>query len=188
MRAFHLPLLTALVHLIPFSVTTPIIDPSLAGDTFSVETPNALIRRTAEATDPELQRGGGITCIDRRDPPGIRVGVPGTETYIILRVAGGITSTVVESLVATAVASIATRLRVQGDGLLRGGAFDYLGRNAAALHVVNANNHQTTYGVLVAALSAVQSWMQSNSWMSCRFDIYDGPNMVGQGVISPGGG
>lgn len=188
MRSFRLPLLVALVQFIQFSVTIPVVDPPLASHPSPIEAPNELIRRTAEAAYTELQRSDGLTHLEQRDAPGIRVSVPGTETYIILRIAGGITSTVVEALVGTAVAAIAARLRVQGDGILRGGRFDYLGRNAAALHVVNANNHQTTLGVLGAAMSAVQSWMQSNSWMSCSFDIYDGPNMVGQGIITPGGG
>ena len=106
----------------------------------------------------------------------------------MLRVTGGIASSVIPALLSAALSNIATHLQRQGDGLLPGGRYDWLGRNAAALYVENANNHQTTFGVLLQAVRAVQSWMGENRWVSCTFEIWDGVNQVGVGRITPGEG
>lgn len=184
MQAFSLPLLVALVHFVQISFTLPVIEPSSAGYTSSLKAPDAIIRRIAEPIHLDLQQHGGSTDIQRRHSEGIRVNVPNSQTYILLRTSTSIATRIGQSLLATAIADVVNSLHVQGDGLLHGGRFTYLGRNAVALYVANANNHQTTYGVLLAALTAVQTWMQSNSWMSCAFDIYDGNNMVGEGTIT----
>lgn len=188
MRAFSLPLLVALVHFVQIGFTLPVIEPSSAGYTSSVKAPDAIIRRVAEPIDLDLQQHGGSTDIQRRHSEGIRVNIPNSQTYIILHTFNSIATRVIQSLLATAIEDIVNSLHVQGDGLLHGGRFTYLGRNAVALYVANANNHQTTYGVLLAALTGVQTWMQSYGWMSCAFDIYDGSNMVGEGRITSGGG
>lgn len=49
----------------------------------------------------------------------------------------------------------------------------------------NANNHQLTWGVLKAAIDGLDDYFTSmGKWSDCEFDIYDGPNLVGQGILS----
>ena len=53
-----------------------------------------------------------------------------------------------------------------------------------ALNVVNSNNHQTTWGVLGAALTALEDYMQSmDKWGTAEFTIFDGTNEVGKGTL-----
>lgn len=52
------------------------------------------------------------------------------------------------------------------------------------LKVSNSNNHQTTWGVLRAALLALEDYMQSqDSWGTAEFTIFDGKNEVGKGTL-----
>ena len=76
----------------------------------------------------------------------------------------------------------------QGDGVMpalaRGGIFQWLGEEGLALEVANADNHQTTYGVLAAALVALWHYMtQTGDIGRATFDVYDGPNWVGVGWV-----
>lgn len=48
----------------------------------------------------------------------------------------------------------------------------------------NANNHQVTWGVWRAALTAVFDFVRVNGgFVDATFDIYDGDNKVGEGEI-----
>ena len=59
------------------------------------------------------------------------------------------------------------------------------------LVVWNANNHQTTWGVLGAAVEALRECMRVNGWGVGRFGIWDGGIEVGGGgggeVVGGGG-
>ncbi|KAA6411260.1 MAG: hypothetical protein FRX48_04540 [Lasallia pustulata] len=75
-----------------------------------------------------------------------------------------------------------------GDGVMPalagGGVFSWKGEEALALEVANADNHQTTYGVLAAALLALCQYMsETGDAARASFDVYDGPNRVGAGWI-----
>ena len=75
-----------------------------------------------------------------------------------------------------------------GDGVMpalpRGGIFQWMGEDALALEVANANNHQMTYGVLAAALLELAHYMvQTGEVERASFDVYDGPNWVGVGWV-----
>lgn len=74
-------------------------------------------------------------------------------------------------------------IRQNGDSLLPGGYFNWMGINGIALEAMNANNHQLTWGVLAAAIVAMKKYMESNGYRQANFDIYDGINMVGKGLI-----
>ncbi|KAA6408379.1 MAG: hypothetical protein FRX48_08121 [Lasallia pustulata] len=81
------------------------------------------------------------------------------------------------------------------DSNLPGGAFSWEGQESLMLQVVNADNHQTTWGVLGAAVSALRACMiasESGSagqgsalrWgYAAYFSILDGDNVVGVGMI-----
>ena len=52
------------------------------------------------------------------------------------------------------------------------------------IDVSNANNHQVTYAVLRAAVAALRDYMaQEGEYGTLVFDIWDGNNQVGKGVI-----
>lgn len=80
--------------------------------------------------------------------------------------------------------SVMNRILQEGDGVLEHGTFNQLGANAVSLQVWNANNHQTTYGVLSSALTVLHQWMSANQFVATSFNIYDGNNQVGTGAIN----
>ena len=73
-----------------------------------------------------------------------------------------------------------------GDHEIAGGAFHWVGENGFDLRVRNANNHQTTYGVLGAAMSALADYMGEYGHAAGTFSIHDGTNIVGAGEIGSG--
>lgn len=82
--------------------------------------------------------------------------------------------------------SITEHIQAVGDGLLPGpdGMFRWLGPNGIELHTQNANNHQTTWGVLGAAVMALGDYMHSfDVYGAVDFNIWDGSHQVGQGTI-----
>lgn len=50
----------------------------------------------------------------------------------------------------------------------------------------NANNHQITYGVLEKALQAMADWMFVNGNALVKYEVWDGENMVGKGMVAKG--
>ncbi|KAG8525339.1 uncharacterized protein KY384_008983 [Bacidia gigantensis] len=59
------------------------------------------------------------------------------------------------------------------------------GDNFVYLEVTHAKKNQVTYGVLNSAIKALRDYMsQPGKWFGqCGFDIWDGPNQVGEGYI-----
>ena len=56
------------------------------------------------------------------------------------------------------------------------------------LRVANANNHQTTWGVLGAAMRALANFViEHGGFDTADFVIYDGENQVAMGVLAPVG-
>lgn len=82
---------------------------------------------------------------------------------------------------------ITDTVHIFGDGNMEvhdgGEIFRWL-QGGIALTVQNANNHQTTWGVLGAAIFAVGDCMFANlaEW-AVSFRIVDGGNLVGIGTI-----
>lgn len=69
------------------------------------------------------------------------------------------------------------------DGPLSGGHFNWNGENGLVLNAWGANNHQTTYGVLGAAIKALTSYFDAHGYGRATFLIFDGPNQVGEGIV-----
>lgn len=87
-----------------------------------------------------------------------------------------------------------SHIQAQGDGLLHplGDGIGIIGTifnlhdqaHDLTLTVANANNHQTTWGVLGAACSALKDFVaETSSFNSLTFTIFDGANQVASGSI-----
>ena len=116
------------------------------------------------------------------------VHVPNTGVYIMLTVGIRLAGDTIQELIEDATLRVLNIVLRQQDGdtntLLPNGMFNYEGANSASIQVWNANNHQTTYGVLGVALTALHDWMGENGYTLASFGIYDGDNQVGNGVIT----
>lgn len=90
-------------------------------------------------------------------------------------------------LLVDAFTRVQTRIEQSGDGLVRsnnGAGLWQLTRNGIVLSIANANNHQTTWGVLGEAILAIGDYMNQNrSFGTIVFYIFDGSRQVGQGSI-----
>lgn len=78
---------------------------------------------------------------------------------------------------------IIDRIVILGDGIISGGSWAY-NQAGLALRGRNANNHQTTWGVLAAAIDALMDYMGSTGFEgACTFVIHDGTHQVGTGTL-----
>lgn len=80
-------------------------------------------------------------------------------------------------------------IRTRGDIVIPGGMATYQAPGMTMISK-NANNHQQTWGVLGAAISALSEYMLAQkgrgySPSSVAFLIYDGPNQVGSATFGP---
>lgn len=71
-----------------------------------------------------------------------------------------------------------------GDEKLLGGVFNFELKQSALLSIWNANNHQTTWGVLRASILALADYLERHGYSEVLFNIYDGNNQVGAGQIT----
>lgn len=115
------------------------------------------------------------------------MGVPNTQTHVAITTGIQLTANVVSSLLLTAMGNVLNRILQVGDSNLEHGMFNQVGANAVSVQVWNANNHQTTYGVLGGVLGALHEWMSDHQFTSASFGIFDGSNHVGNGVINGAG-
>lgn len=112
---------------------------------------------------------------------------PGSRTYVTLTLVQSLDRNEVWPLIVDAFTRTQARIRASGDDLVpsnNGAGVWQLTRNGIVLSIANANNHQTTWGVLGAALLAIGDYMNEHQWFgSVIFSIFDGSNQVGQGSI-----
>ena len=103
--------------------------------------------------------------------------------------ASAISGASVEALLSSCYDAILQHISALGDGLVPSGVFSWPpGVNNLALHVWDTNNHQVTWGVLGAALSALENFMgDSDEWGGATFLIYDGGVEVATGVLGLSG-
>lgn len=107
---------------------------------------------------------------------------PGSQTYIVLQMYDAVTGHAVRDLLGEAMSYIGYNIDYSGDGLIPG-IFNWLGDDELRLNVRNTNNHQTTWGVLRAALAALEEYMSHNVYGLASFTINDGAHEVGEGMI-----
>ena len=88
--------------------------------------------------------------------------------------------------VTTGLPSMLTRLR---DSPIVSGVLSWGGPADLGLVARNANNHQMTRGVLLAATSALAGFMKKWGSLRVHFQVFNGDNQVGQWTIGyrPGG-
>ena len=89
----------------------------------------------------------------------------------------------IQVLLNTAYNTVVDIIQTRGDGLLSAGGVVWTGTDGLTIEAANANNHQTSCGVMGAAIQALRDYMSSNGWGGATFNIYDGVNEVGAGVI-----
>lgn len=105
-----------------------------------------------------------------------------SQVYVLITQSGAIYTEEIAAVLASALRKINTQLWTVGDGLLPGEFYEQL--NRVALRVWNANNHQTTWGVLDTALSTLNDFLTVRQGMGAVvFKIFDGNNQVGLGRI-----
>lgn len=72
----------------------------------------------------------------------------------------------------------------EGDGIIgNNGNVQWAMAQGLTFRTWNTNNHQLTYGVLATAMVALWSFMESASFGTVRFIIYDGDHEVAAGSL-----
>lgn len=87
-------------------------------------------------------------------------------------------------MLAEAFEIVSNHIATVGDGTVLGGAFNFETKDGALLSIWNANNHQTTWGVLRAAIVALADNLEVKGYGEVIFTIYDGENLVGEGQLT----
>ena len=91
----------------------------------------------------------------------------------------------IQEMLFAAYNSVVAHISTSGDGLVPAGMFHVSnGATGMDLLCLNADNHQITWGMLGAALNALQDFMNSYQiWSAATFAIYDGENQVSVGSL-----
>lgn len=108
---------------------------------------------------------------------------PNSQTYVILETIASTAGVAVRALLENAYSAITVRVDSIGDGPVSSGSFRIMGDEDIELYTRNANNHQQTWGVLGAAISALQDYMNQNGYGQAAFYIFDGGIEVATGRI-----
>lgn len=95
---------------------------------------------------------------------------------------------VVSTMLRTAYSIVMAHIYVgngEGDGVIGNhGNTNWADAQGLTLLTWNTNNHQTTYGVLAAAIRALWGFMDGQGFGTVRFTIFDGDNEVGAGTLT----
>lgn len=103
---------------------------------------------------------------------------------MVLTTSVAIAEDALQSLLTGCMNFVEYQLETIGDGLLNHGVFERRSDpSGLTFHASNANNHQTTWGVLGGAISAILDCMRSNGFGGATFNIYDGDYVVGIGRV-----
>ncbi|KAA6415966.1 MAG: hypothetical protein FRX48_00685 [Lasallia pustulata] len=107
-----------------------------------------------------------------------------TRTYIILEIITSTNSTPLRSLFTSVLYYLGMRIADFGDAVLPEGQFHWADDSGMEISTWNANNHQTTFGVVGAAVGALADYMRrTGRWGTARFWIFDGGFEVGAGEL-----
>ena len=122
----------------------------------------------------------------RRRETSVRWCTPNSSTSILLSITSGLTRAAAYPTLAEAFDIVTDHIAQVGDGTLLAGAFNFELEGGAQLSIWNANNHQTTWGVLRAAILALADYMETKGFGQALFSVYDGINQVGEGLLLDG--
>lgn len=106
-----------------------------------------------------------------------------SRTYVVLELGRLVAGESIPATISIAHNVIATRIRSLGDGPIDNGRYSMVGLGGVGVNACNADNHQLTWGVLGAALTAVLDYMSNFGNGAITFNIFDGAHMVGQGTV-----
>lgn len=124
--------------------------------------------------------------LDRREAQPILWCSPHSETYVVLIPIHDLPPDAVSHILISGRNSLRRLIQTGGDGPVTNGYFIWARRDdtGVSFRAWNANNHQLTFGVTCAALDALVDYMSAHGYSGASFNIYDGQNQVGQGVVS----
>ena len=108
---------------------------------------------------------------------------PGSSTYVVLTPVYSIGGNAIVQMIEAASTYVYSYISNMGDGPISGGNFGWVGEGGLVLNAWSANNHQTTYGVLGAAIGAISNYFDQNGYGRATFTIFDGENEVGEGFV-----
>ncbi|KAA6413311.1 MAG: hypothetical protein FRX48_03055 [Lasallia pustulata] len=128
-----------------------------------------------------------LTPRDRRNQ--ILWCAPGTQTYVtVVMTIRASTSMLAERAFREALGMAAIQInaviRLRGDGVIPSGRYEYDWGGLASFQTWNANNHQQTYGVVGAAISALRDFMGKYEYCAVDFEVWDGGIQVGEGRLA----
>lgn len=110
---------------------------------------------------------------------------PNTQTFVTFAVTNYANPEVIWKTLYDAYEYISGYVWAHGDSIMPTGSFRWPADSPVILEIYNANNHQTTCGVMASAIWALADWMHMNGVVGGgTFNIYDGQNQVGTGRIS----
>ncbi|MCJ1303289.1 hypothetical protein MMC08_006097 [Hypocenomyce scalaris] len=170
MRVPSLSILAALAFAglaVPSTTTPPSIQTHSSVPAPPTTTPNPLLT-------PRLHSRAPITWHD-----------PNSRTFVVISLIRTITGPSIRNLLSEASTAITAHIAAQGDGVIAGGYWQLDGAQNLVLTAMNANNHQTTWGVLGAAVNALLGWVDGGAGggAAAYFEIWDGVNEVGVGQM-----
>ena len=123
--------------------------------------------------------------------------VPHSSTHLNIRITTSSVATLLLPVLSDAYNSVFAHLLTNGDGLVAAGTWSFAQRNVGGsaynvgVSLMNANNHQLTWGVLGAAIWGLGGFMRTRRMFGAAvFEVWDGTNQVGRGALSvwTGGG
>lgn len=106
-----------------------------------------------------------------------------SRTYVLVELGRLVAGESIPATIILAHNVIATRIRSLGDGPIDNGRYSMVGLGGVGVNAWNADNHQLTWGVLGAALTALLDYMRIYGNGAITFNIFDGAHMVGQGTV-----
>ncbi|KAL9109332.1 MAG: hypothetical protein Q9187_008180 [Circinaria calcarea] len=113
----------------------------------------------------------------------IRWCAPRTNVYITLTVTHRVAAEAIRMVLTESYGVVDEVIKHMGDGPVSTTGFNW-GAGSAMLQVWDTNNQRTTWGVLAAALAALQDFMLvQGNWVGVTFTVFHGPVEVGKGVI-----
>ncbi|KAA6408449.1 MAG: hypothetical protein FRX48_07531 [Lasallia pustulata] len=183
MRTFGVSLLVAVAHLTAICpAKTLVADRSSAVSSRSQFCANAPL--TVAGTTFDRRNYGPYSRLEHRhNTKTILWCAAESETYIILEMIASTAGSAVQALLDSAYSAIKMRLDNIGDGPVSSGLFRIGGGNNMELCTRNAHNHQQTWGVLGAAISALRDYMSNNGYGEASFNVFDGGTEVAAGTI-----
>lgn len=108
---------------------------------------------------------------------------PNSRTYVVLEMGRLIAGQSIPATISIAHNVITARIRAMGDGPVENGRYSMVGLGGVGVNAWNADNHQLTWGVLGAALTALLDYMKVFGNGPITFNVFDGSHMVGQGTV-----